>query len=186
MKTCAKCREVKPMDAFGNQAKNKDGKYPYCNECERVRNREYLANPIGRARRTAGFARYQRKQAEKSLGNPIKCDLTSEQVAFVLNNGECIYCRKDLTYQAAVLEHVIALKNGGENTLSNVVCSCGSCNVRKRNRPVLEFLRKYSTPLQARRVIDRLSQRRGIGYFDMWNELNEEVTAEQRVETLSG
>lgn len=33
MKTCSKCGEDKPLDCFPNEAKRKDGKYPWCKPC---------------------------------------------------------------------------------------------------------------------------------------------------------
>lgn len=36
MKRCGKCGNVLPLDAFGVNAKNHDGKNYYCKECRRV------------------------------------------------------------------------------------------------------------------------------------------------------
>lgn len=39
LKRCPDCGEHKPLDAFSRQTKSKDGRYPYCKACSKVRQR---------------------------------------------------------------------------------------------------------------------------------------------------
>ena len=41
MKRCSKCSEEKPLDAFGNLKKGRDGKCSYCKECAKKGQREW-------------------------------------------------------------------------------------------------------------------------------------------------
>lgn len=52
----------------------------------------------------------------------------------------CRYCNKQLTLQTATLDHVIAVSNGGGNSIDNLVTACLDCNSRKNGRLVGEFL----------------------------------------------
>lgn len=194
LKTCSKCHEIKLIDAFNNDSKTTDGKKTQCKECTRAYNREYMrsynepykSSPKGRAMQTLSHTREKRRKVEKLLRHPIKDTLTSHQVAMVQAEDTCCYCGHPVEYGKMTVDHVRAFRNGGTNEYTNLIPSCKRCNVRKSDRPVLEFLRKYSTPLQTRRVIERLATRRGIGYFDMWSQLNDEVIAEHTAETQSG
>lgn len=40
-KQCKGCEENKPLEQYGKDAKQSDGKYPYCKDCQRQRNRDY-------------------------------------------------------------------------------------------------------------------------------------------------
>ncbi len=48
MKICSKCKEAKPLDAFGNYAKSPDGLFPQCKECKRGYDHRYYRNKAGR------------------------------------------------------------------------------------------------------------------------------------------
>lgn len=49
----------------------------------------------------------------------------------------CVYCyeKKILT-----MEHIVPLSRGGQHTIENVVPACRSCNSRKRNKSLEEFM----------------------------------------------
>ncbi len=53
---------------------------------------------------------------------------------------KCNYCDKQLTQYTATLDHVVPVKEGGDNSAGNLVTSCLQCNSRKNSRPVGEFL----------------------------------------------
>lgn len=40
----------------------------------------------------------------------------------------CIYCRKLLGYKEATIEHLLPLKSGGNNSVSNFGIACRECN----------------------------------------------------------
>lgn len=56
-KTCGRCREVKPVDAFGKWSRAKDGLKTTCRACRseegRLRYRKGMSDPTWRARRRA-------------------------------------------------------------------------------------------------------------------------------------
>jgi 5-methylcytosine-specific restriction endonuclease McrA len=175
LKTCTKCHEVKPLSEFSKDVSSRDGKQHRCKECAKVAHRNYKASYKGKAVQALSNSRADKREAEKLLGNPIKDTLNSEQIAFVLSTGECIYCKTDLSYKDATIDHVISMRNGGENTYENIVCACGTCNRRKNDKPVLVFLREYFNHTQLRRVVDRLATRQGKTYFRVWGELEADV-----------
>jgi endogenous inhibitor of DNA gyrase (YacG/DUF329 family) len=67
-------------------------------------------------------------------------DFTKEQWLEVLEafNYHCAYCLKPL--DAVDREHMTPISRGGDNTLSNIVPSCRSCNVKKNDRTLLEYV----------------------------------------------
>lgn len=55
---------------------------------------------------------------------------------FVRNrlNGHCLYCNKQST--SMTVDHVVPLKLGGTNELSNLVPACSDCNLSKGHKDV--------------------------------------------------
>jgi 5-methylcytosine-specific restriction endonuclease McrA len=52
-------------------------------------------------------------------------------------NFECIYCRMPLDFSKTRnvhLDHVIPLSKGGTHSITNVVWSCATCNLKKGNK----------------------------------------------------
>ncbi len=54
--------------------------------------------------------------------------------------NKCFYCRRALNASNYVIEHVVSRPNGN-NSYQNLVAACVSCNNRKGNSSVDEFLR---------------------------------------------
>lgn len=50
------------------------------------------------------------------------------------DNGQCQYCGVSLPITAFMVDHIIPLKQGGENSPQNLVTACPGCNNRKGNR----------------------------------------------------
>jgi|GEM_PF-3276433 len=55
-------------------------------------------------------------------------------------NHACAYCGKAVTGRQAHKDHIIALSRGGTNDAANLAVACRSCNSRKGNRDLHEFL----------------------------------------------
>jgi hypothetical protein len=53
---------------------------------------------------------------------------------------KCRYCGKQLTRFTCTLDHVTPVVAGGTNALDNLVTACLSCNSKKHQRPVGDFL----------------------------------------------
>jgi len=52
-------------------------------------------------------------------------------------NGRCVYCGKESKLS---LDHVIPLTRGGDHKKRNLIPACKSCNSKKCNRPVEDWL----------------------------------------------
>ena len=104
--------------------------------------RAYAALRITRAKRPehyrliqqAGGQRYlARKQG--AAGSFTAAELVEK---FALLGNCCLYCgRDDVKLEA---DHKIPLSRGGSNDIANIVPACRSCNARKCDRTVAEFL----------------------------------------------
>ena len=54
-------------------------------------------------------------------------------------SGRCVYCgRSDLPLAR---DHVVPVVRGGTNYIENIVPACGSCNSKKHDRTLAEFMR---------------------------------------------
>jgi 5-methylcytosine-specific restriction endonuclease McrA len=68
------------------------------------------------------------------------------------DNFACVYCDKLLPVKGAQLDHLIARKYGGTAIATNLVTSCGSCNIdrahdRMHPRKVLDAIDKAWRPI---------------------------------------
>ncbi|WP_425310993.1 HNH endonuclease [Fictibacillus nanhaiensis] len=167
-KTCARCHVTKPLSEFSKNRKHKDSLRNDCKVCQSEAKRKYLRTYTGKAKNAQTFAKYRRKRAEKAIGQPIKCDLTSHQVSFILSEGSCGYCQKPLEYAEATVDHVIPHARGGYNTFDNVVCACSSCNATKRDRPALLFMLQSCSPHASKRLLERLALRSGSDVTEIY------------------
>jgi len=69
MKTCACCKEVKPLTEFCKSAKRKDGHHYYCKPCHSASNKRWRDANLKQARATSLAYR---------LANPEKCHAASK------------------------------------------------------------------------------------------------------------
>ena len=65
MKRCAHCREVKPLDVFGNNASRSDGKSYLCRECDRKRRQSVGGTRLDRAKQNEWRNENRKKYPEK-------------------------------------------------------------------------------------------------------------------------
>lgn len=77
-------------------------------------------------------------QTSRARANGLKATLTLEQWGYIKEsfNHKCAYCGSKSKLEQ---DHFIALTNGGEYTLENIIPSCRSCNVNKRNKDFFEW-----------------------------------------------
>jgi 5-methylcytosine-specific restriction endonuclease McrA len=64
----------------------------------------------------------------------IKAEMLKRQ------KGLCYYCREPLSIEQATLDHVLPRALGGTLKRSNLVISCGPCNVRKGHSTPWELI----------------------------------------------
>ena len=88
---------------------------------------------------------YKELKISKSAYSNLRASLLSSQ------NYQCAYCLCDLRNTRANVEHVIAVKRGGTNHLSNLVASCGPCNKKKGNRD-LKKLEKHDLSIRLKKL----------------------------------
>jgi hypothetical protein len=68
-------------------------------------------------------------------------NVRANRVAVYERDGyQCGYCDKQLTRFTATLDHITAIKEGGDNSFENLLTSCLQCNSRKTSEPLGDFL----------------------------------------------
>nr|DAL84475.1 MAG TPA: RECOMBINATION ENDONUCLEASE VII [Caudoviricetes sp.]DAZ67743.1 MAG TPA: RECOMBINATION ENDONUCLEASE VII [Caudoviricetes sp.] len=69
--------------------------------------------------------------------------LTKEERLDIYNkyNGRCGYCGEKIDIKDMQVDHIVALRVGGTDTLDNMICSCRSCNHYKSTY-TLEIFKK--------------------------------------------
>ena len=67
---------------------------------------------------------------------------SDKRLAIYLRDGlACVYCGRTLEQGAALtLDHVLASHHGGQNTTSNLVTACLSCNSAKQDLTLADWL----------------------------------------------
>jgi hypothetical protein len=77
----------------------------------------------------------------KSKRQPLPKKLPKRALVFKKNNGKCFYCDDQLEIDAEWhIEHKQPKSKGGTNDIENLVPSCPSCNLKKRDKTAKEFL----------------------------------------------
>ena len=69
--------------------------------------------------------------------------LTKEERIEIYNrfDGRCGYCGEKIDIKDMQVDHIVALRVGGTDTLDNMICSCRSCNHYKSTY-TLEIFKK--------------------------------------------
>lgn len=127
-KTCVECKKTKPITKFPRDTFRGRALSWYCLACLSVRDERRRLAAIGRANRR----RMRNSEAERFL-------FSSSEWADLLRrfNFQCAYCglRKKLEQ-----DHVVPLSRGGAHIRENIVPACRSCNRRKSNKLVTEWI----------------------------------------------
>lgn len=184
-KQCTKCNEIKPLSEFNRHSQNKDGRHSHCRHCRQKYMQIYNATPKRRATKILQRAKDKRSQAEAKLGRPIIDNLKPYDIAMIQSADECVYCSKPLEPGEVTIDHVKSLKQGGANEYSNLLPCCKSCNSRKGDKPIYEFLNEHCDNDAIKQVIFTLAQRNRVSYEDMERQLKEEAMERARQYELS-
>jgi len=127
------CREQKKAYYKKNkeQKKEYDKKYGQLDICK-VNRKKYRQSFRGQL-----FSK--KNQAKRRTA---KYSITPEKVkrAFEKTNGVCPYCPAEITETSFSLDHIKPVSKGGTNHLNNLIGCCRSCNSRKGNLSLNEFL----------------------------------------------
>lgn len=91
------------------------------------------------ANREAYSTRQRNRNAQKrnASGVHTKKDILD---IFKAQRGRCAYCDKPLTKKYHV-DHIVPISRGGTNDRRNLQCTCGPCNVSKRDKLPEDFAR---------------------------------------------
>lgn len=83
---------------------------------------------------------YDDKEEARRTRERIKKYNQRHRIINSLNTEKkCAYCGKS----ADTVDHIIPLAKGGNNELDNLVAACQSCNSRKKDRDLADFLNCY-------------------------------------------
>lgn len=133
VKRCARCQQVKPLDVehFQRHAAHADRFSSWCRDCDKDRDRRRYRTPYRRAYKRALVAN---KRA-------VRGKLSPDDVLHVTGD-RCYWCGELLDDDDRVpsLDHVRPLTRGGANVRANVVMACRSCNARKGDKPLQQWL----------------------------------------------
>ena len=147
-KMCFGCGLIKSRLDFGSHASRRDGLTIACRDCTNARHAERRAKyPNERRAIEARYAsKYPDAQREKNQTRRARVkrapsvDLTPAKWQEVLAEfgGRCAYCNVEST--GLTQDHVVPLARGGSHTRDNMVPACRSCNARKSDSLLAEWL----------------------------------------------
>ncbi|MDN7658440.1 HNH endonuclease [Burkholderia cenocepacia] len=107
----------------------------YRNDAEKYKEKSRLQRKNNRTA-TNAYSRNRRAREQAAEGSH-----TGEEIKALLvkQSGKCPYCRASIK-AAFHVDHVVALRNGGSNWISNIQLLCPTCNLRKNARDPVEFI----------------------------------------------
>lgn len=73
----------------------------------------------------------------------------------------CFYCKNNLTFDDATIDHKVPRSKGGETSLENSVISCRKCNNKKGSTSFEDFLKTRKWHQRQKRSEDFKSRKRG-------------------------
>jgi 5-methylcytosine-specific restriction endonuclease McrA len=102
-------------------------------ELHNAKNREYVRSHPEKARVWC-----RRRRANKHAAGGGGISIADEKYIKTYTNGTCSYCGKKAKLE---LDHVVAITKGGADHIDNAAPACSTCNKKKKNRPLIVFLR---------------------------------------------
>lgn len=157
-KTCAKCLETHPAttEFFGRETNHPDGFKYICKSCFKERRAAsvewqaayYAASDKELRRERARLWRANHRDEARAIEarrRARKCNAQGSHTAddvkrqYEAQKGKCYYCKQKVgkDYHA---DHAIPLSRGGSDGPENIVVTCPTCNLRKRNKLPHEWM----------------------------------------------
>lgn len=142
LKYCWRCRRELPRAAFGKDRTRYDRRAAICRECRRPPKQMPLLRRTRAEYERARYAtdeQYRAERRQKAHSRARGIDPVPFIAMELLNEdfgGLCAYCPAPAT----TWDHIVAVSKGGRTVPGNIVPACVSCNSRKKDRDVDEFL----------------------------------------------
>jgi 5-methylcytosine-specific restriction endonuclease McrA len=102
-------------------------------EEHRQYSREYAKNH----RQQRRVSERNRRALRRNRGTHTIQDVINQ---YARQRGHCYYCRCKVAWGKHHVDHIIPLIRGGMNTADNLVITCPTCNLRKREKRPHEWL----------------------------------------------
>lgn len=142
LKFCWRCRGWKAVDSFGVDRSRWDGRSSRCVTCRRTPKQMRLirVTPAEDARiRYATDPDYRHRRRQHAHGRKrgvAPLPIAGRDALLERFNGGCAYCGG----AAETWDHIVPVSQGGRTEPGNVVPACRSCNSRKKDRDVFDFI----------------------------------------------
>lgn len=108
-----------------------------CVTCDSLAGAKYRRTPQGKKK---GHLNVSRRRARKknAIGNFTEANIKEK---FYDQFGKCAICKREFSEQLKyTIDHIIPLSKQGTNWPSNIQLLCGSCNSKKSNKNMEEWL----------------------------------------------
>lgn len=143
-KICFSCKEMKPIDAFGNRAKSKDGLQYSCKECRNGKNKLYWENlsDIKTKQRMEYFSNWS-KNTLKGRYRVYKGGAKQRGISFSLTRDEFeTFWQKPCSYCGDAIKSIgiDRVDNDVGYTIENCIPCCERCNKMKLQLGFDEFI----------------------------------------------
>lgn len=154
-KYCWRCRSWKPSTAFNVDRSKADGHTASCQSCRRKPKQLRLIRPTPAEDARLRYAtdpehRFRRRQHSHSRQRSVApLPIEGRDALLEKFNGCCAYCGGP----AETWDHIVPVSQGGRTEPGNVLPACRSCNSKKKDRHVEDFIESagivISTALEA-------------------------------------
>jgi len=164
MKTCTKCKILKPTLDFGVEKRTKIGLQAACKACQNNRGKKRYSQIKEYAKKQATEYRnsnYQKRieiERKSRLKNKEKYRmLRSERQSYrnyainsrrflilpkelkKIYSSECFKCGSNKNQS---LDHIVPISRGGSHSIGNIMTLCKNCNASKGNKYLVQWLYK--------------------------------------------
>jgi 5-methylcytosine-specific restriction endonuclease McrA len=144
LKHCRRCREWRQVAMFGVDVSRGDGRASICGLCKRKPRQLKLIprSPAEYARhRYATDVAFRLRRKLRRRGRQDIGVMPPEGAAILLETfgGLCAYCR---VCPGVTWDHIRPVSDGGRTEPGNMLPACKSCNSRKKDRSVYDFIER--------------------------------------------
>lgn len=75
------------------------------------------------------------------------CQKKVRQSVFKRDGNICQYCKGNSGNKRLVVDHIIPKNRGGNHEMENLITSCNSCNSKKGNKTLIEWIKNEKVTL---------------------------------------